>query len=74
MKAYFACSNPWNTSNEIIYAQIKTYIDADVVRALKHTIEGETCTYNELKRGLEMAFGRKYFNHADLHKKFLKRN
>ena len=42
-------------------------MDTDVVRALKHTIEGETCTWNELKRGLELAFGRKNFNHADLH-------
>ena len=38
MKAYFACSNPWNTGDEVIYAQVKTYMDADVLRALKHTI------------------------------------
>ena len=32
MKAYFACSNPWNREDEVIYAQVKTYMDADVVR------------------------------------------
>ena len=44
MKVYFACSNPWNTGDDVIYAQVKTYMDADVVRALKHTIVGETCS------------------------------
>ena len=70
MKAYFACSKPWNTTDEVIYAQVKTYMDADVVRALKHTIVGETCSWGTLKRNLELAFGRKNFHFVDLHKKF----
>ena len=44
MKAFFACSFPLNSTEELIYAKVKTYMDADVVRAFKHTIEGETCT------------------------------
>ena len=46
-------------------------MDADEVRALKHTIVGETCSWGTLKRNLELAFGRKNFNSADLHTQFL---
>ena len=73
MKAYFACSDPWNTTDEVIYTQVKTYMDPDVVKSLKHTIEGNTCSWNILKKNLELAFGRKNFHFEDLHTQFLQR-
>ena len=73
MKAYFACSNPCNKADEVINAQVKTYLDADVVRALKYTILGETCNWSTLNRNLELAFGRKIFYFAYLHTPFLQR-
>ena len=58
MKAYFACSNPWITTDEVIDAQVKTLMDADIVRALKHTIVRDTCSWGTFKQNLELAFGR----------------
>ena len=72
MTAFFACSYPLNSTDVFIYAQVKTYMDADEVRALKHAIEGETCTWNSLKKGLKIALGRKKFHYADLHTEFFK--
>ena len=60
-----------NTGDEVIYAQVKTYMETEVVRALNHTIVGVTCSWDTLKRNLELGFGRKNFHF--LHTQFLQR-
>ena len=39
MKAYFACSNPSNTTEEVIIAQVKTYIQAAQYYAEEHELD-----------------------------------
>ena len=73
MKDFFACSYTLNSTDDVIYAQVKTCMYANVVRALKHTIEGETCVWNSLKKRLKVAFGRKKIRYTDLHTEFFQR-
>ena len=73
LKAYLAGTNPNAATDQVLIAQVKSFLSSTALKRVKHIFRYDVCDWRQLKKWMELAFNRHGLKYETILAKFLVR-
>ena len=73
LKAYLSGTNPYAATDQVLIAQVKSFLSSTALKRVKHILRHDVCDWRQLKKWMELAFNRHGLKYDTIIAKFLVR-